>query len=193
MNKTFLSIQFLIYTSFIVLDSFHIDSTYVKYLGIILCLIYAIYNKKKYRRLSMTFTLIADFFLLVINKHYELGLLSFIIVQICYLYFLGNIDNTYFTRFLIIRLSMFVVGTVLLIVSKNMSLLNELVLIYFSNLLTNAIQSCFGSNKLLTLGLILFVCCDICVGLHNISATYTVASFLMWVFYLPSQVLIVLA
>ena len=100
-TKNFLIIQFLIYISFIVLDILKIDSTYIKYAGIILCLIYAIYNKKKNRTIAMCFTLIADFFLLILNDHYEIGLISFIIVQLTYFYFLGNINKGYFNMFLL--------------------------------------------------------------------------------------------
>lgn len=193
MKKHFLILETIIYALFITLDIHKVDSTYIKYLGIILCLIFAIYNRKKIRIISMIFTLIADYFLLVINSYYEIGLLSFIVVQMCYIYFLGNISNKHLKTYLLIRVVFVIFGSIILYISNNMSILNELVLIYFSSLLISAVQSWFSGNKVLAIGLSLFVCCDICVGLHNISATYTVASFLMWVFYLPSQVLIVLA
>ena len=44
------------------------------------------------------------------------------------------------------------------------------------------------------LGLLLFIACDINVGLNNVhlieGIDYTLVNFLMWVFYLPSQVLL---
>ena len=55
---------------------------------------------------------------------------------------------------------------------------------------------CFG------LGLLLFVGCDLCVGLHNLAAflpvvdtgpLFSFAQVGMWLFYLPSQVLITLS
>ena len=49
-------------------------------------------------------------------------------------------------------------------------------------------------------GLILFWCCDVCVGIFNISAGLPAlksigenCGFLIWIFYLPSQVLLVLS
>lgn len=192
-NKHFIIAQFLIYVTFITLDLLHIDSTYIKYLGIILCFGYALLSKKKYRTIAMAFTLIADFFLLVLNKYYEIGLISFIIVQFIYYYFLGNYDKGYFNMFLLIRGFIIICGSIILYTYKSLTLINELVLIYFSNLVLNAIQAYLTSNKILAIGLTLFVCCDICVGLHNINAAYTLATFLMWVFYLPSQILIVIA
>lgn len=192
-NKHFILAEFLIYIGFIILDLLHINSTYIKYLGIILCLGYALLSGKKHRSVAMIFTLIADFFLLILDSHYEIGLVSFIIVQFIYLYFLGNYDRGYFNMFLLIRGFIIATGTLLLIIFKNLTLINELVLIYFSNLVLSTIQSYLLPNRLLSIGLTLFVCCDICVGLHNINAAYTLATFLMWFFYLPSQVLIVIS
>lgn len=193
MKKFFLITEFLIYILFIILDINHLDSAYIKYLGIALCLVFSIYRKNHIKSFAMLFTFTADFFLLVINKYYEIGLISFICAQICYIYFLGNIYKPYFNRFLLIRLIIVIFGTIVLFISNNMSILNELVLIYFSNLVINTVQAFFSKNSIFAIGLLLFVCCDVCVGLHNINAAYSVATFLMWVFYLPSQVLIVLA
>lgn len=192
-NKHFILAESLIYIGFIILDLLHINSTYIKYLGIILCLGYALLSGKKHRSVAMIFTLMADFFLLILDSHYEIGLVSFIIVQFIYLYFLGNYDRGYFNMFLLIRGFIIATGTLLLIIFKNLTLINELVLIYFSNLVLNTIQSYLLPNRLLSIGLTLFVCCDICVGLHNINVAYTLATFLMWFFYLPSQVLIVIS
>lgn len=175
------------------MDISKIDSDYIKYLGIILCFIYALYNKKKYQSISMLFTLIADYFLLLQLNHYEIGVTSFIFAQITYFYFLGNIDKSYFNMFLFIRGFIIIAGTLVLNITDSLTLLNELVLIYFSNLLFNCIQAHLTYNKTLAIGLTLFVCCDICVGLYNINAANNVAAFLMWFFYLPSQVLICLA
>ena len=193
MKKSFIITESLIFIAFIVMDLLKIDSTFIKYFGIILCFLYALYNRKKFQSASMIFTLIADFFLLILNDYYEIGVSSFIIVQFIYLYFLGNINSAYFNMFLYIRGYLIIVGSILLYMFKAMSLLNELVLIYFVNLIMNAIYAYVIKNKTPALGLILFVCCDVCVGLHNINAAYSLATFLMWVFYLPSQVLIVLA
>lgn len=175
------------------MDLFKADSTYIKYMGIILCFVYALLNNKKFRIVSFIFTLIADYFLLVILDHYEIGVSSFIVVQMVYLYFLGNNKKAYFNMFLLIRGFVIICGTLLLLIFNNMSLLNELVIIYFSSLVLNAIQAYVQGDKFMALGLILFVCCDICVGLFNINSANHIALFLSWVFYLPSQVIIALA
>lgn len=191
-KRSFIISEVCLYLLFITMDLLNINSTYIKYLGIFLCFLYAVITNKK-RVVSCLFTLIADFFLLVIDKYYEVGLLAFIVVQLAYLYFLGNNKKRYLKGFIIFRCVVVVAGLIVLYFSKNMSLLNVLVLIYFSSLFINTIQSYTQDNLLFKIGLTLFVCCDICVGLHNISSSYTVASFMMWVFYLPSQVLIALS
>lgn len=193
MKKQFIVVESIVYFTFLVLDILHINSDYVKYLGIVLCLLYTLYNKKKLQSISMTFTLIADFFLLILNNHYEIGLISFIFAQISYFYLLGNYDKAYFNMFLFIRGFIIIAGTLILNISSCLTLLNELVLIYFSNLVFNCIQAYLVHNKTLAIGLTLFICCDICVGLHNIYVSNGVVAFLMWFFYLPSQVLICLA
>lgn len=192
-KKAFVLLESILYISFLILDLKHIDSTYIKYAGIILCFIYALTNRKKLISVAMLFTLISDLFLLVLNRHYELGLLSFIVVQILYSYFLGNINNTYFNRFLIIRIIVLLLGTLILYIIGNLSFINELVLIYFSNELINMVHAYVNKSTLLCIGLVLFVLCDICVGLHNINATNHIVALLMWFFYLPSQVLIALS
>lgn len=193
MKKGFIISESIIYILFILLDLQKINSTYIKYLGIILCLIYAFYNHKKYQSVSMVFTLIADLFLLVLNTNYEIGVISFIVVQIIYLFFIKNINNRNFNLYLLFRIIVIVTGILILYKISYINLLNVLVIIYFSNLLINTIESYGIKNNTLALGLTLFVCCDICVGLNNILPQETIATFLMWVFYLPSQVLIVLA
>lgn len=193
MKKVFVLLESLIYVSFIVFDLLKIDSTYIKYLGIVLCFLFAFFNKKKYRTISMFFTLIADLFLLVLNKNYEVGVASFIIVQTTYMFFEKYLDSVYFNKFIYIRFTTILVGTIILYLTSNLTLLNELVLIYFSSLLFNTIYSYSIKKIILALGLTLFVCCDICVGIHNINVANNLATFLMWFFYLPSQVLIVMA
>lgn len=193
MKKKFFVIESIVYLSFIILDILKIDASYIKYLGIVFCFLYALINYKKYQTLSMIFTLIADMFLLVLDKYYEIGVLSFIVVQMIYTLFIKNINDKYFKQFILVRIVVLILGISILYISKNLSLLNILVIIYFSNLLINTFESYNTKNNTLSIGLTLFVCCDICVGLHNILPQQTIASFLMWVFYLPSQVLIVLA
>lgn len=193
MKKTFTFLELLIYICFIVLDFNGLNSTAIKYSGVVLCFLFSLYTNKRIQSLALFFTVVADLFLLVLNNYYEIGIISFIFVQIIYIYFQGNINNPYFNRFLIIRCLLFGAGCLTLIFMKNFSFLNVLVMFYFSNLFSNFLQSLTGNNVLFSIGLGLFVCCDICVGFYNLNVCTSLTSKLMWIFYLPSQVLIALA
>ena len=187
-KKSFILCESLIYITFIVFDILNKDSLYIKYLGIVVCFLFSL-KSKNIASIALATTLCADFFLLVLNKHYEIGLLFFIITQLTYCFYLNN------KNYLYVRFICFVFGLIVLFVANNISLLNVLVIFYFSNLLINCIESFKLKDKTLFVGLLLFVCCDICVGLFNTNVStslYNFVSFMMWVFYLPSQVLICL-
>jgi len=192
-KKLFIIIQSLLYILFISLDLLKISSTYIKYLTIFLCLLFVLYQKKKYKTIALFFTLLADYFLLVINKYYEIGLVLFIVTQITYLLYLRSIDKVISKKYLLVRIIIITIGIIILYLTKNNSLLNILVLIYFINLLINCLNAISTKEKLFALGLLLFISCDICVGLHNTHLDNSLISILMWIFYLPSQALIVLS
>lgn len=189
MNKKYIIVESIIYILFITFDLLGIKSDFIKYLGIILCFLYSIYNRKKLTSLALLFTLISDFFLLVINKYYELGLITFNLVQLIYLYYLGNSKRSLFTT---IRLILMAIGIYLCFTNKLISLLNVLVVIYFCNLVVNAIKAYYKKEYVFAIGLTLFVCCDICVGLYNLLPYNKLIAMGMWIFYLPSQALITL-
>lgn len=186
--KAFLLLESMIFISFIIMDFYHFNSIYIKYLGIILCFIFSLLNKNYIISLAQLFTLIADYFLLVIDKYYVIGLISFIIVQLIYMCFLyiNNIKIYVYLRILLIL--------IVLSFTNKFPILYTLVLSYFLLLVMNTICSC--SNRkliILSIGLSLFICCDVCVGLHNIldrGTLYEIVTMSMWIFYLPSQVLI---
>ena len=123
-------------------------------------------------------------FLLVINDYYEVGLIFFIVVQLIYFFHLTKQTNYKF--FIFVRLLFIVIGLFILIKIDYFDLLNILVIFYFSNLLINTIQSYSTNSILLKVGLSLFVCCDICVGMFNIfnsGVLFELSSYLMWIFY----------
>ena len=77
---------------------------------------------------------------------------------------------------------------------KRFDLLNAVSLFYFTLLLGNLFSSLTNKKlRIMSGGFLLFVCCDICVGLFNLlerGPVYDAVSLLMWIFYLPSQVLL---
>lgn len=188
-EKHFIFIESVIFVSFVVLDLKGTYSSYVKYLGVVVCFVFELLNKQGIKAVAMFFTLMADLFLLVLNKHYIVGVLLFVVAQIIYHIFLGNKSN--YKNACVLSVSISLVGLVVLKLTSDITLLSFLAIFYFSNLLSNVYLS-KEKNKALFFGFVLFVCCDICVGFHNLLPNNFIFMFLIWVFYLPSQVLIAL-
>ena len=147
--------------------------------------------------MALAFTVCADLFLLVLDNFYVIGVALFCPVQIIYALRLHRMRAK--KPLLILRL---LLSGAMLAVSfaVEISVLNALISFYFPQLVCNAIESISAKNRLFSVGLWLFVCCDICVGLSNITFPFPVSGtvvsiiqILMWAFYLPSQVLIVLS
>ena len=177
-------------------------SIWVKYAGILLCLAFACRAAARGGdRLvppALACTALADLFLLVLNRHYLLGVAIFLAVQTLYLLRLrrAGAGNGWWLRSglaLLLALAVYALGLA--------SALNLLACLYFSQLLSN---TCLAWTlrgrawRLFALGLTLFVGCDVCVGLFNLSGLvpdtlYQFARVGMWLFYLPSQVLITLS
>ena len=193
MKKLFITIESIIYLTFIIFDLFHINSIYLKYLGIFLCFLFAFLNKKKYISNALLFTLIADYFLLIKDEHYLIGVSSFLLVQTIYFFYLKNNNCELFKK---VRVLIYALILTFSIIFK-LDVLYFLVLIYFSTLVLNTVSSFTSRDlRIFSIGLTLFILCDVSVGLFNIlpyGRVYLIVSLLMWVFYLPSQVLISLS
>lgn len=189
----FLSVESIIYITFIVFDLTGLNSIYIKYLGIMLCFLFALLNRKRYISITLLFTLISDYFLLIRNDNYLVGIISFIIVQFIYFLYL---ENNNCKKYIKIRIFIYFLIVIVSIFFK-LNILYCLTLLYFSTLITNTISSYTNKDLIIfSYGLTLFIGCDICVGLFNIlpiGKIYMIVSLLMWVFYLPSQVLIALS
>lgn len=159
--------------------------------------------------IAFLFTILADTNLLILDDNYELGVLAFIIVQFAYFwYILKNMytkDN--YGYLIAIRLITIVIGVIASLIVQTDKLLVCLVIIYISNLVINLIISIIPRkrNLLFSLGLFLFLLCDICVGCYNIgdiidisntSLFYKIANLpfnIAWLFYHPSQVLLAIS
>ena len=194
-TAVFLALEGLLYAAFLTLDLTGRGSQTIllKYAGILLCLIYALLltlrGGDRLVLFALLFTAAADFFLLR-NVRLILGLCLFLVVQTLYLLRLrrDGAPGAYWLR-IALALIMGVAVTAL----GMLSLLNLLVALYFSQLLSNTILAWRARKWVLAVGLSLFVCCDICVGLYNLGLLHSFAAVGMWLFYLPSQVLIVLS
>ena len=164
-------------------------------------------------RISMLFTLLADYFLVAAKEINNLvGVSVFIGTQlfIC-LHILANEDNKrWFVANIAVRssLSVLIVIGAMIILGKGADLLAIVSVIYYANLITNAIfaHRLGKSGIMLTVGLVLFALCDVNVGLADLDSLYggfPEGSFfynllysdfdLIWIFYIPSQTLIPLS
>lgn len=200
----FLTVEAILYAAFLIWDLTvgGPGSNPIKFAGILLCLVYALYlghlGGCRLVSAALALTVLADVFLLLLNAHYALGILLFCGVQ--GLYFIrivrGGGRNLWGLRLGLFLLSLVVLNLLGLLIP-----LNILALFYFTNFFCNALASlsCSGrSMRLFSMGLWLFLCCDVCVGLFQnpqlvppaVSAFVSVG---MWLFYLPAQVLIALS
>ena len=152
----------------------------------------------------MAFTLLADLFLLVLNRWYLAGVSAFCVVQLLYLARLHRAGSRPLALRLLLRAAL--AGALLAAAGAlgGLTPLTGLTLLYFSQLVANAFASLSlgRRGRGFSLGLFLFIGCDVCVGLRNLSAALpgmVPLPFLplvqvgMWLFYLPSQVLISLS
>lgn len=189
------------------------DTVLIKYTSIILCLIYSVvfifYSKLDaiLTSLALVFTLISDYFLLVLNNHFILGLTTFIIAQSFYFIRICFINKKVNLISILVRVFLPIIVCIILKLNDLLDLLTGLCAFYFIMLLVNATESSFLIKLdrryiLFFIGLILFIGCDVCVGLFNFSSVLNInipnglmdfVTISMWGFYLPSQTLIALS
>ncbi len=176
-------------------------STALKYASMLLCLFASLsgITKKdgRYVASALALTVCADLFLLVLDNFYAIGVAFFCPVQIIYALRLRRMREG---KTLFALRALLFAAMLAIVCAVQPSALNILSAFYFSQLVCNAIEAADAKNRLFSVGLLLFVCCDICVGLCNITfpfpasdAVFPIIRILMWAFYLPSQVLIVLS
>jgi len=196
----------ILYAKFLYLDILtagnYALSRNLKYASIWLCFLLAILLWKSSSNkadsllvcIALTFTLIADWFLLFTN-HHQLGVFFFCFVQLTYLQrFKGK-------NF---KISLYLASTVFIFIAITTFSFNLYVI---STLYAYLIISCsiatfttklpkFNRN-LAQIGLILFILCDIHVALLNTLPPshhyYHLTTIATWLFYLPSQLILTLS
>lgn len=201
----FLALEAVLYAAFLTWDLTigGRGSNPIKFAGILLCLGYSLYlayqGGSRLVPAALTLTALADVFLLLLDRHYALGVILFCLVQGLYLVRIFRCNGgrgLWGLRIVLFLLALLVLKRLRLLIP-----LNVLALFYFSNFLCNALASlgCPGRNmRLFSVGLWFFLCCDVCVGLFQSPelASPAVGAFVqvgMWLFYLPAQVLIALS
>ena len=202
-RKIFPALAGALWVCFLTLDLTRAgDSTWVKFASICLCCLTALWGVKttdgKLVAAALCFTVAADWFLLVRDDHYLVGIGLFIIVQFIYAYRLYRFHGKIFPRWWLIAraditLLFLFAGGIIFTFLRGLHLFVLLPFFYFSNLCINTAEAFALKKRTFAVGLLLFVCCDICVGAYNLDIFPTLTFPGMWFFYLPSQVLIVLS
>lgn len=208
--KCFLCIEVFLYGFFLYCDLADLPTlgTLLKYTALLGCLLTSLCSCVSRDSLlvasALSFTAAADLFLLVLNRWYICGVALFCVVQCLYARRLYLLDRSSFSM---TGRVLFSGAAILLLAGTNLlDPLSALICLYFPQLVCNAIQSLYlprcRSNYLFSIGLWLFVACDLCVGLYNstlyfssplLSTFSSLVQIGMWLFYLPSQVCIVLS
>lgn len=148
------------------------------------------------------FTLIADYYLVIVNN-VEYGILAFCLVQMLYIArhkFMKKIKVHMLLG--IILLSIMFILLVINIDAKNLS--KELVILgaVYGTLLVTSLYSAIKTRRyLIAIGMFLFFMCDLNVALFNLIGSFSfysvrlefIVGFLIWLFYLPSQLLLTLS
>ena len=199
----FIAVESLLYAAFLALDlsGRGSGSVPIKYGGVLLCLLFALAcalgGGDRLVPPALALTAVADWFLLVRNDSYVVGVALFLCVQTVYCLRLrrGGASAAY-----PLRAGLALGAGLGLYALELASPLNLLAALYFSQLLSNTLLAWTRKGKrwrTFAAGLTLFVGCDLCVGLFNVLPSahplYPAVSLGMWFFYLPSQVLIALS
>ena len=200
----FLGLESALYAAFLWWDAVFggRGSNPIKFAGILLCLAFALYLARRGGSplvpAALALTALADVFLLLLDAHYALGILLFCLVQGLYLLRILRAGGRGLWG---LRAAALVLSPLLLARLGLLAPLNLLALFYFTGFFCNALASlgCPGRHmRLFSLGLWLFLCCDLCVGLFHCpelvpppAQPFVLTG--MWLFYLPGQVLITLS
>jgi hypothetical protein len=208
-----------------------INSKYIKYMCILLCFLLSILTNRKQivekgkgtivynnrdiylLQLAMFLTVIADLFLVILDS-YILGIVCFCLVQITYSirYTIKKSKMTLLKKNMIFQCVVIIYVLINFLIIKINILLP--ISLFYSICLINAFSKAImlwksnlypcPSKYFIVFGMILFLLCDICVGLSNIYILLDITGyffiklqqttwFLIWVFYIPSQLLLSLS
>ncbi|MCR5078902.1 MAG: hypothetical protein K6B65_03150 [Bacilli bacterium] len=194
-------------------DSLHLATNILKFVLVVASFLYVfIYFWVRFLKddgcrdrlflwIALLFTLGADVFLLLVNDFYEVGVSLFIVAQI--VHFLRGArhyykkDRVYLAITIALRAVLCIVAPLLTIPLDMVSPTNILTMIYFPNLIMNFVDGVYIAVKVnrrlglfLSVGFLLFIGCDICVGLSNVGLPLW---NLIWIFYGPSQIVLALS
>lgn len=201
----FLAVEAVLFCTFVAMDVMHHDAeNIVKYIAIALIGIMGLRAGKQRDNVVVTaaflFTMVADLFLILIGN-FVAGVAAFICVQTCYTIRFSFMSGKPLVGELLKRL---VPGVILGGIATYFLGINVgIIVAYACSFAVNFVHG-FELHILkpsprhlrFAIGLFLFACCDICVGITNLRPGFLTeqmirnAEVMTWIFYLPSQILI---
>lgn len=190
-------------------------SNILKFISIILCFTIALLigkdglgnRDKLLLQIGLFLTVLADFCFLILN-HYTSGIALFCLVQIIYYnrYRGGTVYRPpfIFIKFIIIFLSVMASYFIINLGPKKPEFLYAIALFYAICLILATIEAIktFKNNlypsynrHMIVIGMVLFLLCDASIAVFNIGQQFhlpwhNIFALLIWIFYLPSQVLL---
>lgn len=194
----------------------------IKFIGILLCFAVAVFFLYSCRNkdsvivvIALLFTVISDLFILVLDDlfyakslyplQYEIGLMTFLVTHFAYYYrlYADRLKKIWIS--LTVRLTLIAVSVGVMCGIFGFDFLLVEACVYIIILTANVVEAfiiCRRSRKnlIFALGLLLFLLCDIFVGLQNsamigldLRRYMDLISYSIWIFYLPGQVLLALS
>lgn len=143
---------------------------------------------------ALMLTLTADLFLTFLGGKFMIpGVICFCVTETIYAFYLKSTRISVIFR--VVLFAVLFVGAVLM---KNVSVLNVFAILNISILFMNVVDAWILNKdrpqRLFRFGILLFFCCDMSVGLSTLleGAAARFFSFMIWVFYIPSQMFLTL-
>ena len=202
-DRRWLLVWGLIYAGFLVISAFTPDALGVlllRYSGIVLAFVYAClkFPKDHLLKLALGFTLAADT-LLAIDNVSVIGVAVFCFAQFFHFCRLHRTNPYFLPVYFAVVATAFTLSLIL-----GADPMFAVAAVYGLTLLSNVGLAAYWYHKKPTVystcafyGFILFLCCDLCVGVSYLSNTaflpsvlHPFADYFAWAFYYPSQVLL---
>lgn len=201
--RCFLMLEGVLYTLFLAGDLLRAyDTTWLKFAAIALIAAAGFLagdgRENRLTTAALVLTLAADVFLLVLDAHYAVGIALFLAVQLFYTLRLASCSGAVPWRAVLVRAVPALVAGVTMV--RYGAALPAAYIVWFLINLADSVRLAFfrmeRCSVYFAVGLALFFCCDLCVGMYNLDCSLLplwLSGFVwvaMWGFYLPGQVLI---
>lgn len=177
----------------------------IKYSSILFCLLAAGIltvqtknNTAVFLTAAFLFTAVSDYILIFMNA-FTLGVCTFFLAQSIHFCRIGRLKEWKKSKFIMMILFRAGIAVFLIFLFSFQDAILIIGVFYAVNLVGNLVESMSGSIRMkkqsltvLSVGFFLFLLCDMNVALYNLNAiTSARVASIIWLFYLPSQVLLV--